>query len=97
MSFEKGNSKDGKHYWLTPLDLMDDIVREFEIDYDPCPFPLPEGFNGLKKQSGASQIMSTLRLDRTRMSVVKSLVQQHGQRNQFTNTEKEKRLFLFTQ
>lgn len=46
MSFENG-AKDGKHYWLTPPNLMDELNREFHFDFDPCPFPLPPGFDGL--------------------------------------------------
>ena len=36
-----------KHYWLTPTDLMKQLDDEFHFDYDPCPFPRPEGFDGL--------------------------------------------------
>lgn len=58
MAFEAGNKADGKHYWLTPLDLMDDLQREFEFDFDPCPFPKPEGFNGLKSEWGESNYVN---------------------------------------
>jgi len=58
MGFEQGNSKDGKHYWLTPIDLMDDLHREFEFDFDPCPHPLPEGFNGLEIEWGQSNYVN---------------------------------------
>lgn len=52
MGFEQGNSKDGKHYWLTPIDLMDDLQREFAFDFDPCPYPKPDDFDGLKTDWG---------------------------------------------
>lgn len=52
MAFESGNKKDGKHYWLTPIDLMDDLQKEFGFDYDPCPYPLPRDYNGLKAEWG---------------------------------------------
>lgn len=52
MSFENGNKADGKHYWLTPLDLMDDLQREFSFDFDPCPFPKPDDFDGLRCEWG---------------------------------------------
>lgn len=46
MSFENGNS-DGKHYWLTPPDLYKQLDEEFHFNFDPCPWPLPDGFDGL--------------------------------------------------
>lgn len=52
MSFS--GAKDGKHYWLTPEDLMADLRTEFEFDYDPCPYPLPEGYDGLTAEWGSS-------------------------------------------
>lgn len=58
MSFEAGNKADGKHYWLTPVDIMDDLQKEFEFDYDPCPYPLPDGFNGLKTEWGQSNYVN---------------------------------------
>jgi hypothetical protein len=48
-----GNKLDGKHYWLTPPDLRKQITDEFGADlYDPCPFPRPEGYNGLTADWG---------------------------------------------
>jgi hypothetical protein len=40
-------AKDGKHYWLTPDDLMADLEEEFHFDFDPCPYPKPDDFDGL--------------------------------------------------
>lgn len=53
MGFEKGNKKDGKHYWLTPPRLYEQLNEEFNFDFDPCPYPLPEGFDGLDVDWGA--------------------------------------------
>jgi hypothetical protein len=53
MSFETGN-KDGKHYWLTPPELMEALQLEFNFDFDPCPFPRPDSFDGLKDDWGRS-------------------------------------------
>ena len=52
MGFEQGNSKDGKHYWLTPKELMDQLQREFNFDYDPCPYPKPDDYDGLDADWG---------------------------------------------
>lgn len=52
--FHKGNGDDGKHYWLTPPDLMADLQPEFEFDFDACPFPKSELFDGLTMEWGKS-------------------------------------------
>lgn len=51
MSYEKGN-KDGRHYWLTPPALMAELDEEFRFNFDPCPYPRPEGFDGLTDEWG---------------------------------------------
>jgi hypothetical protein len=51
--FHKG-AKDGKHYWLTPPELYAELNEEFNFDFDPCPYPLPEGFDGLTCEWGES-------------------------------------------
>lgn len=56
--FLNGNRADGKHYWLTPPDLMQAIREEHGIDFDPCPFPLPEGFDGLSVEWGQSSYVN---------------------------------------
>lgn len=50
--FHVGNGGDGKHYWLTPPDLYAKLDAEFHFDFDPCPFPLPSGFDGLTCEWG---------------------------------------------
>lgn len=51
--FHKGNGGDGKHYWLTPPALLAELSAEFgPFDFDPCPYPLPEGFDGLTCEWG---------------------------------------------
>lgn len=48
MSYGAGNKKDGKHYWLTPPSLYDEVRKELGDDwFDPCPFPRPDDFDGL--------------------------------------------------
>jgi len=40
------------NYWLTPPDLMKQLEAEFCFDFDPCPYPRPEGFDGLEVDWG---------------------------------------------
>ena len=51
--FHKGNGSDGKHYWLTPPELYKQLDSEFGFTFDPCPYPLPDGFDGLTCEWGA--------------------------------------------
>lgn len=50
----KGSAKNGKHYWLTPPELMNELNNEFHFDFDACPYPRPEGFDGLTAEWGSS-------------------------------------------
>jgi hypothetical protein len=52
MGFINGNGTDGKHYWLTPPELKESIYKEFGITFDPCPYPKPEDFDGLRCEWG---------------------------------------------
>lgn len=52
MTFQDGNGEDGKHYWLTPPDVMAALDAEFNFDFDPCPYPRPDGFDGLTEPWG---------------------------------------------
>src|SRR3990167_6832551 len=54
----QGNGEDGKHYWLTPPALMRELQSEFAFDFDPCPFPKPEGFDGLACEWGTSSYVN---------------------------------------
>jgi hypothetical protein len=56
--FHVGNGDDGKHYWLTPPELYAELDAEFGFDFDPCPFPLPSGFDGLTCEWGASNYVN---------------------------------------
>lgn len=47
-------AKDGKHYWLTPPELLAKLDQEFDFDMDACPFPKPEDFDGLTVDWGYS-------------------------------------------
>jgi len=48
----KDGAKDGKHYWLTPPELYEKLDREFHFDFDPCPYPKPQNFDGLEAEWG---------------------------------------------
>ena len=56
--FKTGNPKDGKHYWLTPPDLYNELNKEFNFDFDPCPYPLPKDFDGLTCEWGKSSYVN---------------------------------------
>ena len=44
----------GKRYWITPPDMMAALQAEFHFDFDPCPHPRPDGFDGLGVEWGQS-------------------------------------------
>jgi hypothetical protein len=46
--------KDHRHYWLIPPDKFQELNNEFNFDFDPCPYPRPEGFDGLAVDWGKS-------------------------------------------
>lgn len=50
----KGSAKDGRHYWLTPPELMQEIRKEFGISFDACPYPRPIDFDGITQEWGDS-------------------------------------------
>ena len=53
--FHKGNGDDGKHYWLTPWDepAIAQLVADYgPFDFDPCPCPKPDDFDGLTCEWG---------------------------------------------
>lgn len=59
--FHVGNGDDGKHYWLTPWrdPVFVTLEKEFgPFDFDPCPHPLPEGFDGLTCEWGQSNYVN---------------------------------------
>lgn len=54
----EGNGVDGRHYWLTPPELREEMDSEFAFDFDPCPYPRPEGFDGLEVAWGRSNYVN---------------------------------------
>jgi hypothetical protein len=45
--------KDDKKYWLVPPDVYDPLNAEFGFNFDPCPYPRPENFNGVNLPWGS--------------------------------------------
>ena len=56
--FHSGRRSDGKHYWLTPSELMNQLQLEFQFDFDPCPYPKPGNFDGLTNSWGKSNYVN---------------------------------------
>jgi len=50
----KGSNKDGRHYWLTPPELMKQLQDEFGFNFDACPYPRPEDYDSLTVDWGES-------------------------------------------
>lgn len=51
-------AQDGKHYWLTPPDIYEALDLEFKFDFDPCPYPKPDDFDGLEIPWGQSNYVN---------------------------------------
>lgn len=47
-----------KDFWLTPKEIYDALDAEFKFNFDPCPFPRPENFNGLAVAWGTSNFVN---------------------------------------
>ncbi len=56
--FHVGNGGDGKHYWLTPPDVYAKLDARFSFNFDPCPFPKPDDFDGLTSEWGLSSYVN---------------------------------------
>lgn len=56
--FHKGNGSDGKHYWLTPPSVYKMLDAKHQFDFDPCPYPLPDGHDGLTCDWGTSNYVN---------------------------------------
>lgn len=56
--FHVGNGEDGKHYWLTPPEVYEQLDNEHDFDFDPCPYPKPDDFDGLTIEWGESSYVN---------------------------------------
>lgn len=52
--FADGNGDDNKHYWLTPPYLLKQLTARFDFNFDACPYPKPDDFDGLTCEWGTS-------------------------------------------
>ena len=41
-------------FWITPPEMYNPLNAEFGFDFDACPFPRPEGFDGLTVEWGSA-------------------------------------------
>jgi hypothetical protein len=51
-------SPEGEGYWRVPPDLYEQLNAEFHFDFDPCPYPRPQDFDGLKVPWGKSNFLN---------------------------------------
>jgi len=51
-------SEGRKRYWITPPDMYRALDEEFHFDFDPCPYPLPAGWNGVAVPWGQSNYVN---------------------------------------
>jgi hypothetical protein len=49
---------DRKKYWLTPPQMYRELNEEFHFDYEPCPYPRAEEFNGITVPWGSSNYVN---------------------------------------
>ena len=59
--FHVGNGDDGKHYWLTPWNdpaFVSLAARYGPFNFDPCPCPKPDDFDGLTVDWGSSSYVN---------------------------------------
>lgn len=59
--FHRGNSEDKKFYWLTPWDAPEFVKLKEEFgpfDFDPCPYPKPDDFDGLTCEWGQNNYVN---------------------------------------
>lgn len=45
-------------YWLTPEGIYQKLNDEFHFDFDPCPYPKPEDFDGIQVEWGKSNYVN---------------------------------------
>lgn len=51
---------DGEGYWLIPPEIYDRLNAIYHFDFDPCPNPRPDGYDGLTVPWGQSTWVNPL-------------------------------------
>lgn len=51
---DPNREKPTEGYWLVPPEIYEPLNKEFNFDYDPCPNPRPEDYDGLVVEWGNS-------------------------------------------
>ena len=47
-------------FWKTPPTLYNSLNKEFDFDFDPCPFPRPTNYNSLTEEWGDMNYVNPL-------------------------------------
>ncbi len=47
-----------KCYWKVPPKIYEPLNQEFHFDFDPCPYPKPEGWDGLRSDWGSCNFVN---------------------------------------
>lgn len=47
-----------KKYWITPPEIYQELDREFNFNFDPCPHPRAKNFDGIKAPWGTSNFVN---------------------------------------
>lgn len=53
-----GGDVSGSEFWLTPPEMYESLDEEFRFDFDPCPYPRLDGFNGVAVPWGRSNYVN---------------------------------------
>ena len=47
-----------ERFWLIPPEIYQRLDNEFHFDFDPCPYPLPDGYNSLEVEWSQSSYVN---------------------------------------
>jgi hypothetical protein len=58
LQHKPGHVQRSGRYWLTPPAFYAELDREFNFDFDPCPYPRPPGWDALTMEWGQSNYVN---------------------------------------